>query len=166
VGFFVSENSHYISSKVFKERLRAVLINKSHSDRNCEPQCMKIQSAAGWNEASLHFLLFRANPHFPLRVRQATAHVTPRRSAHPRFTFTSLTGLHCALSTASPLLTCLAWMCSSPVARLSRALTPGEKDSGESERALKGAVIGPCYSSRLFLSALNALLFIIGNPIY
>jgi hypothetical protein len=31
-------------------------------------------------------VLFRANSHLPLRVRQATAHVTPRRSAHPRFT--------------------------------------------------------------------------------
>jgi hypothetical protein len=37
--------------------------------------------------------------------------VAPQTSAHPRFTSTSpiLTGLYCALSTASPLLTRLAW---------------------------------------------------------
>ena len=49
-----------------------------------------------------------------------------------------LTGLHYALSIASPLLTHLAWVCSSPVARLLRASTPGEKDSGELEQALRG----------------------------
>jgi hypothetical protein len=42
-----------------------------------------------------HPVLFRANPHLPLCVRQATAHVTHNRFAHPRFTSTSpiLTGL-------------------------------------------------------------------------
>ena len=57
------------------------------------------------------YYLFRVNPHLTLRVRQAIAHVTPRRSAHPHFTSTlpNFTGLHCALSTASPLLTRLAW---------------------------------------------------------
>jgi len=33
--------------------------------------------------------LFRANTHLPLRARQAAAHVTYHRSAHPRFTSTS-----------------------------------------------------------------------------
>lgn len=68
------------------------------------------------------------------------AHVTSRRSTHPRFTPTSpiLTRPHqpsCAHSIASPLLTRLTWVYSSPVGRLSRASTPGEKDSEEPERA-------------------------------
>jgi hypothetical protein len=44
--------------------------------------------------------LFRANPHLTLHARQATAHVTPRRSARARFTL-NLTHSHrpppCAL---------------------------------------------------------------------
>lgn len=59
----------------------------------------------------MYKLLSRANPHLTLRARQATAHVTPRRSAHPRFTSTSpilthphrppLCGLH-RLTSAHP----------------------------------------------------------------
>jgi hypothetical protein len=50
-------------------------------------------------QRALTGLLFRANPHLLLRARQATLHVTIRRSTHPRFTSTSpiLTGLYCAL---------------------------------------------------------------------
>lgn len=36
------------------------------------------------------FLLLSANPHLTFQVSQATAHTTPRRSAHPRFISTSL----------------------------------------------------------------------------
>jgi hypothetical protein len=81
-----------------------------------------------WEE---YRMFSRANPYLTLRMRQAIAHVTTRRSAHPRFTSTShgLTGLNCALSTAS--FTRLTWVYSSPVARPLRASTPSEKDSGE-----------------------------------
>jgi len=47
-------------------------------------------------------LLYRANPHLTWRVRQATAHMTSRRTTHPRFTSTSPSLI------ASPLLTRLA----------------------------------------------------------
>ena len=70
------------------------------------------QNAGNWRfRVYPSYALFRANPHLTLRARQATAHVTPRRSTHPRFTSTSpiLTGLYYALSTTSPLLTRLAW---------------------------------------------------------
>jgi hypothetical protein len=87
-----------------------------------------------------YFLLFRANPHLPLWVRQATAHVTPRRSAHPSFTSTSpiLTGL--LVRTPLPHLCSpvLFGTCSSPVTRLSRRSTSGEKDSRKPERAPGG----------------------------
>jgi hypothetical protein len=42
------------------------------------------------------------------------------------------------LSTTSPLLAVLPRICSSPVARLSRASTPGEKNSGKPEQAPGG----------------------------
>ncbi len=88
-------------------------------------------------------VLNRANPHLTLRVRQATSHVTSRRSTHPRFTSLSPTITRanqpsCAHSIASPLLTRSAWVCWCWVARLPRVSTLGEKDSGEPERAPEG----------------------------
>jgi hypothetical protein len=49
--------------------------------------------------------------------------VTPHRSTHPRFASTSpsLTSRHYALYTASPLLTRLTWVCSSPITQLLNA---------------------------------------------
>jgi len=76
----------------------------------------------------------QSSPHLP------TTHVTPRRSAHPRFTSTSPILTSLLVRTLPPHLCSpvLPRMCSSPVARLSRASTPGEKDSRELEQTPGG----------------------------
>ena len=79
-------------------------------------------------------------------ARSSTAHVTHRRSAHPRFTSSSPSSPASIVRSPPPHLCSpvLPGMCSSPVTRLSRKSTSGEKDLGEPEWA-PGAVMGLWY---------------------
>lgn len=93
-----------------------------------------------WVSSYRYRMLFNLNPNLLLRARQAIAHVTTRRFAHPRLTHPSR-----AVSTTSPRLTtpqqletfshslCAFKMGPILVVPL-RTSTPGEQDHREPER--------------------------------